>query len=190
MSRYAFLAAALIVLLPTGPCFAVDAKQKMATCKFGADQQRLQRHFDEIRDLEVQVAATPPPQTSTCVKPADPAPDPALGGNQGVDGTGNTTYDQNLGYSDEEDRARTFVGLIHMAMVCDLARVASLQLTLFQSHMNMFSLTGQGCDLHEVGHFGAGRDTTTQMAKLDCPRGLVKPILAKEERGAGAVTSY
>ena len=42
MSRYAFLAATLIVLLPTGPCFAVDAKQKMATCKFGADQQRLQ----------------------------------------------------------------------------------------------------------------------------------------------------
>lgn len=42
MSRYAFLAAALIVLLPTGPCFAVDAKQKMATCKFGADDQKLQ----------------------------------------------------------------------------------------------------------------------------------------------------
>jgi hypothetical protein len=32
MSRCAFLAAALIVLLPGGPCFAVDAKQKMATC--------------------------------------------------------------------------------------------------------------------------------------------------------------
>jgi hypothetical protein len=42
MSRYALLAAALIVLLPAGPCFAVDAKQKMATCKFGADDQRLQ----------------------------------------------------------------------------------------------------------------------------------------------------
>jgi len=42
MSRCAFLAAALIVLLPAGPCFAVDAKQKMATCQFGADQQRLQ----------------------------------------------------------------------------------------------------------------------------------------------------
>jgi hypothetical protein len=42
MSRYAFLATAPIVLLPAGPCFAVDAKQKMATCKFGADQQRLQ----------------------------------------------------------------------------------------------------------------------------------------------------
>jgi len=47
MSRCAFLAAALIVLLPAGPCFAVDAKQKMATCQFGADQQRL---VGEARD--------------------------------------------------------------------------------------------------------------------------------------------
>ena len=42
MSRCALLTAALIVLLSVGPCFAVDAKQKMATCQFGADQQRLQ----------------------------------------------------------------------------------------------------------------------------------------------------
>ena len=42
MSLYALLAAALIVLVPAGACFAVDAKQKMATCKFGADDQRLQ----------------------------------------------------------------------------------------------------------------------------------------------------
>ena len=42
MSRYALLAAALIGLGPAGPCFAGDAKQKMATCKFGADDQRLQ----------------------------------------------------------------------------------------------------------------------------------------------------
>jgi hypothetical protein len=47
MSRCAFLVAALIVLLPAGECFAVDAKQKLATCKFGADQQRLQA---EARD--------------------------------------------------------------------------------------------------------------------------------------------
>jgi hypothetical protein len=47
MSRCAFLATALIVLLPAGPCFAVDAKQKMATCTFGAGQQRLQ---GEARD--------------------------------------------------------------------------------------------------------------------------------------------
>jgi len=42
MSRCAFLVASLIVLLPGRPCFAVDAKQKMPTCTFGADQQRLQ----------------------------------------------------------------------------------------------------------------------------------------------------
>jgi hypothetical protein len=42
MSRHAILAAALITLFLIGPCLAVDAKQKMATCKFGADQQRLQ----------------------------------------------------------------------------------------------------------------------------------------------------
>ena len=42
MSRYALLAAALIMVMPAGPTFAVDAKQKMATCKFGADDQRLQ----------------------------------------------------------------------------------------------------------------------------------------------------
>ena len=42
MSRYALVAAALIVSVSAAPCFAVDAKQKMATCKFGADDQRLQ----------------------------------------------------------------------------------------------------------------------------------------------------
>jgi hypothetical protein len=42
MLRCAVIAAALIVLVPTSRCFAVDAKQKMATCKFGADDQKLQ----------------------------------------------------------------------------------------------------------------------------------------------------
>jgi hypothetical protein len=41
-SRYALVDADLIVLVPANPCFAVDAKQKMATCKFGADDQKLQ----------------------------------------------------------------------------------------------------------------------------------------------------
>ena len=42
MSRYALVAAALFVSVSAAPCFAVDAKQKMATCKFGADDQKLQ----------------------------------------------------------------------------------------------------------------------------------------------------
>jgi hypothetical protein len=41
MHRYAFAAAVLIAMLPSGPSFAVTAKEKMATCKFGADDQKL-----------------------------------------------------------------------------------------------------------------------------------------------------
>ncbi|MGD0419898.1 MAG: PsiF family protein [Xanthobacteraceae bacterium] len=41
MLRYAVAAAMLAVLLPTTPSFAVTAKEKMATCKFGADDQKL-----------------------------------------------------------------------------------------------------------------------------------------------------
>ena len=41
MLRYAAIAAMLTVLLPTAPSFAVTAKEKMATCKFGADDQKL-----------------------------------------------------------------------------------------------------------------------------------------------------
>jgi hypothetical protein len=42
MARYAFIAAVLIVVLPSAPSFAVSPKDKMATCKFGADDQKLQ----------------------------------------------------------------------------------------------------------------------------------------------------
>ena len=42
MIRYAAIAAVLGVMLPCVPSFAVTAKNKMATCKFGADDQKLQ----------------------------------------------------------------------------------------------------------------------------------------------------
>ena len=43
MLRYAVIMAALLtVMLSTAPSLAVTAKQKMATCKFGADDQKLQ----------------------------------------------------------------------------------------------------------------------------------------------------
>lgn len=42
MPRYALLAAVLIAMLPSAPSYAVSAKDKMATCKFGADDQKLQ----------------------------------------------------------------------------------------------------------------------------------------------------
>jgi hypothetical protein len=41
MLRHIFIAAMLIVALPSAPSFAVSAKEKTATCKFGADDQKL-----------------------------------------------------------------------------------------------------------------------------------------------------
>ncbi len=42
MLRYAVIATLLAVGLPSAPSFAITAKDKMATCKFGADDQKLQ----------------------------------------------------------------------------------------------------------------------------------------------------
>jgi psiF repeat len=46
MRRYAFISvmlmAAPVAMLPSAPAFAVSAKDKIATCKFGADDQKLQ----------------------------------------------------------------------------------------------------------------------------------------------------
>ena len=42
MLRYAVVATLLAVMLPSAPSFAVTPKDKMATCKFGADDQKLQ----------------------------------------------------------------------------------------------------------------------------------------------------
>jgi hypothetical protein len=59
--------------------------------------------------------------------------------------------------------------MIHMAFTCDLTRAATLQITAFQSHMNVIPIvdlvaTRAGfpglslrADLHEVGHNGDGQ---------------------------------
>jgi hypothetical protein len=41
IARPILIATMLIVVLPSAPSFAVTAKEKMATCKFGADDQKL-----------------------------------------------------------------------------------------------------------------------------------------------------
>jgi hypothetical protein len=115
----------------------------------GADRQRIERHLDEIRDLEKRVSTLPPTAQGACQPPADPGDDSPVGGNQAENG-----YDTNAGYSNEEERARIFCDLVHMAFTCDLTRVGTLMFTMAQSHMNMYQLTGQATDLHEIGHHG------------------------------------
>jgi hypothetical protein len=127
-----------------------------------ADQVRLAQHFDELRDLERRIAELPE-VTGACVVPADPGADTPIGGDNA--GSGSDSIGTNTGYSDEHGRSRVMADLMHMAFVCDLTRVATLQITAFQSHMNVFPLAEYldspiplsraiRADLHEVGHNG------------------------------------
>lgn len=134
-----------------------DKRQRLLGRVGAADRVRLDRHFDELRALEQRVMALPPVTAGACRALGDPGPDPAVGGDNAGSGSGD--IGTNTGYSNETERARLFADLIHMAFVCDLSRVATLQVTCFQSHMNVFQpTTALGrpirADLHEVGHNG------------------------------------
>jgi hypothetical protein len=136
----------------------VTAKRERLLARVGAvDRIRLERHFDELRALELRIAALPPTAGGTCQLPQEPAADPAIGGDNA--GSGSDTIATNTGYSDEATRARALADLIHMAFVCDLTRAATLQITSFQSHMNVYPITEPlgtpiRADLHECGHNG------------------------------------
>lgn len=133
-----------------------------------ADKVRLERHFDELRALELRIAAVPPPAVGQCQPLSDPGADTNIGGDNA--GSGSDTIQENTGYSGEEDRARLMMDLIHMAFVCDMKETATLQLTAFQSHMNVTSIFSDiaaelgrpdlicRADLHEVGHNGDGEN--------------------------------
>ncbi|HTU60309.1 MAG TPA: DUF1552 domain-containing protein, partial [Polyangiales bacterium] len=138
-------------------------RQRLLGMLGAADRERVGRHFDEIRALEQRLMQIPEAPQSACTQPADPGTDPAVGG----DNAGSTSSDiaTNTGYSGEHERARFMLDLIHMAFVCDLTRVATLQITAFQSHMNTYAISQHfdspvalsrplQADLHEVGHNG------------------------------------
>ena len=61
------------------------------------------------------------------------------------------------------------VDLVAMAFICDLTRSTLFQFTNSQSFLNMFQVTGQKSDLHELSHGSHGNqsedDTTQALAK-------------------------
>ena len=69
MLRFAAMAATLAVLLAGAPSFALTAKDKMATCKFGANDQQLKGKARQAfikkcmanKDEPRGAAAAPPP---------------------------------------------------------------------------------------------------------------------------------
>lgn len=145
----------------------VLAKRDRLLAKVSAsDRVRLERHFDELRALEDRVRAVPPLTGPTCSVLDNPGTTWPVGGDNA--GSGADEIQSNTGYSDEDTRAQLYVDMIHMAFVCDLTRAATLQITAFQSHMNVIPLVETlaarvghpgltlRADLHEVGHNGDG----------------------------------
>ncbi len=152
-----------------------------------ADQLRMQRHYDEIRDLETRLAAVPPDGGAECMMFPDPGADPAVGGDNA--GTGGDGFDVNAGYSDENLRARVFSDLVHMAFTCDLSRSVAMLYTMAQSHMNVYSFTSQiPYDQHEVGHSVGTTDAVSEILawQLDHFAYLVAKLRDTPE-GAGSV---
>jgi hypothetical protein len=134
-----------------------DKRQKVTGMVGANDKIRLERHFDELRDLEMRIAAMGPMAGGQCKQPMVPGADPAVGGDNA--GAGSDKIATNTGYSDEAGRARLLADLIYMAFVCDITRVATLQITVFQSHMNVFPISDAlgvpiHADQHECGHNG------------------------------------
>jgi hypothetical protein len=130
-----------------------------------ADQVRMQRHFDELRALELKLDQVAPPMTATCSQLPDPGDDPPIGDAVEAPASGNYTdaYANGGAYSDEEKRATIMGDLIYMAFCCDLSRVASFMFTYGQCFLNMKPVTGASSDLHEISHYSMGGGTTGQI---------------------------
>ncbi len=134
-----------------------DKRDQVLVGLSSVDRQRIERHYDELRQLESRIDGATELAAGQCIRPDAYSDDPPIGDDNA--GSGSDSIATNTGYSNEHLRARLLADLVHMAMVCDLSRVFTLQLTVFQSHMNVFELTSDlgrpiRADLHEVGHNG------------------------------------
>lgn len=134
------------------------------------DRERVERHYDELRALELRLDGAVDLSAGECQLPTSPGDDPAIGGDNA--GAGSDSLQTSTGYSEEGARTRALMDLVHMALVCDLTRSFSLQITVFQSHMNAHPISVEMglpilADLHEVGHNG-DVDNKGQLAVSTC----------------------
>lgn len=106
------------------------------------DKQRLEAYLEALDELYKKITAMQAaPVTGSCSKPG------AVGSPQDVGGS----------YSGEDERAEVLVDLMHMALACDLTRVASVALCEPMSMMVIPAevtgiAPGENKDLHELGH--------------------------------------
>jgi hypothetical protein len=104
-----------------------DRARKLESRLGQADRRRLDQHLTEVSELEKRIR-TLPVVSASCRAPDAPGPDPQ----PTPDGT----------YAGETERARAMVDLLHMALLCDLTRVATLQLSVPEWELAMAAATG------------------------------------------------
>lgn len=122
----------------------VDRRSAVLAAKLGADDRaRLERHYDEVRALELRLATPPQADDGVCSIPQDPGSDPAIGAS---------------GYSGEDARARAFNDLVRFAFACDLTRSASLMYTYWKTYMSTLAIAGYDWTIHDVLHSGTRLD--------------------------------
>ncbi|HWB82049.1 MAG TPA: DUF1552 domain-containing protein [Nannocystaceae bacterium] len=131
----------------------------------GTDKQRMERHFDELRELEMRLDMLEPLPEGSCALPRNPGEDPPIGNSTETSDSG--SYDTSAAWSDEESRAIVITDLLHMALACDLTRSVALQYTYAHCWLNMFPVTGHTNDVHELGHSDPGDDSSPLEAMSD-----------------------
>lgn len=108
-----------------------------------ADQARLERHWNEIRELERRLDLPPPVETATCTPPTGWYEDPPI---------------LTTGDSGENERIRRFHELIRYAFACDLTRVVTLQYTNFLSLLSGAVAGASETAMHDIVHFGPAEE--------------------------------
>jgi hypothetical protein len=128
----------------------VKAQSDRLQARLGtADRTRLQRHFDEVRDLEKRVSSQMGPILApACKAIGDPGDDPP---------TKFVDYGNQFGpagFSSEDKRGPLMMDLMHMALTCDRTRVGTVLLSFIQCFIAVQPLLGitDGGDLHGTGH--------------------------------------
>lgn len=112
------------------------------------DRVRLERHLDEIRELEKRMQGIP---EGTCEIPPDPGEDPPITTHQLDDCSGGNTACES-GWADETERGDVLSSLLATAIACRQTRVATYMIGWLSSYISMKPLFDVGWNAHDVTH--------------------------------------
>ncbi|MCB9664653.1 MAG: DUF1552 domain-containing protein [Alphaproteobacteria bacterium] len=105
------------------------------------DRQRLEQHWQELRELETRLSQPAAEEGGACVAPQGWSSDPAGG-------------DGGLKYAGEHLRLQRFAELLRFAFACDLTRVATVQQTFFAPMISASPMNASSREVHLVIHQG------------------------------------